>query len=70
MDLLSALRMDKTAFSVTSLDDPSGDREYWLARTPSERLEAVEVMRQILYGYDPSTTRLQRVFAVAQRSPR
>jgi hypothetical protein len=29
-------------------------------------LEAVELMRQIIYGYDPSTTRLQRVLEIAQ----
>jgi hypothetical protein len=35
-------------------------------KTPCERLQAVELMRQIVYGYDPSTTRLQRVLEVAQ----
>ena len=64
MDLIDSLRMDKTAFLVTPLDGPSGDKEYWLTRTPYERLEAVEVMRQILYGYDPTATRLQRVLGV------
>jgi hypothetical protein len=34
-----------------------------------ERLEALEQMRQILYGYDPATTRLQRVLTVAERKP-
>ena len=28
---------------------------------PLERLEAIELMRQILYGYDPIPVRLQRV---------
>jgi hypothetical protein len=65
-----SLRMDKTAFSLASLSDASDERAYWLARTPHERLEALEVMRQIVYGYDPSTTRLQRVPEVAQRPPR
>jgi hypothetical protein len=27
-------------------------------------MEAIEVMRQIIYGYDPATTRLQRVFEI------
>ena len=35
-------------------------------KTPYERLESVELMRQINYGYDPTTTRLQRVLEVAQ----
>ena len=61
-------RVDRTAFEVTSLFDESNEKSYWLARTPYERLCAVELMRQIIYGYDPSATRLQRVFEVAQRT--
>jgi hypothetical protein len=67
MDNFDFLRVDRTAFTVSSLSDPSDEKEYWLSKTPEERLEAVELMRQIIYGYDPSTTRLQRVFEVAQR---
>ncbi len=66
MDAVGSLKMDKTAFSVASLFDESDEKAYWLSKTPYERLEAVEVMRQIIYGYDPSSTRLQRLFAVAQ----
>lgn len=64
MDKLSSLKIDKTAFSVGSLLDPSDEKAYWLSKTPYERLQALELMRQIVYGYDPSTTRLQRVFEV------
>ena len=62
------VRIDRTAFSIASLNDPSDERAYWLSKSPHERLRAVEIMRQILYGYDPSSTRLQRVFTIAQRS--
>ena len=31
-------------------------------------IEAVEVTRQILYGYDPATARLQRVLEIARRA--
>ena len=68
MDTPSFPKMDKTAFSVASLNAPSDERAYWLAKSPAERLEAVEIMRQILYGYDPLTTRLQRFFEVTQRT--
>ena len=61
-------KIDRSAFSVGSLYDKSETKTYWLSRTPEERLQAVELMRQIIYGYDPSTTRLQRVFEVTQRS--
>lgn len=70
MGNIESLRMDKRAFSVGRLTDAPDDREYWLSRTPQERLEAVEIMRQIVYGYDPSTARLQRVLELAQRPPR
>ncbi len=59
-------RVDRTAFSVGDLHDPPDDKAYWLARTPLERLEAIEVMRQTLYGYNPASTRLQRILTVAQ----
>jgi len=60
-------RVDKTAFSVTSLIGGEADEKaYWLSRTPSERLEALELTRQIIYGYDPSTARLQRSLEIAE----
>jgi hypothetical protein len=70
MDELEALKIDKKALSVASLLEPSDEKAYWLSRTPSERLQAAELMRQIVYGYDPATTRLQRVLEIAQRAQR
>ena len=58
--------MDRTAFSVRSLSDEHDDKAYWKSKTPIERLEALEFMRPIIYGYDPATIRLQRVFEVAE----
>ena len=62
--------MDKDVLSVTFLSDDSDEQAYWHAKTPQERLEAVELMRQINYGYDPATARLQRILEVAQYTPR
>lgn len=59
-------RMDKSAFSAGSPYDEGDEREYWRAKTPLERLEAIEFMRQVMYGYDPSTARLQRVIEFAE----
>jgi hypothetical protein len=59
-------QLDRTAFSVISLDDDPGDKEYWLSKTPDERMAALEFMRQVAYGYDPATARLQRVFEVVE----
>jgi hypothetical protein len=61
---LDAIRIDRTAFSVVSLGDESDDRAYWMSRSIEERLEAVEIMRRINFGYDPDTSRLQRVLEI------
>lgn len=54
-------KMDKSAFSVVSLDDESDEKAYWQTKTPQERLAALELLRQIMYGYDPVTARVERV---------
>lgn len=61
-------RLDRTKFSVIRMEDKDRvDREYWLSKTPYERMVAVETIRQMLYGYDPATARLQRVLEVVKR---
>jgi hypothetical protein len=68
MDILDFPKIQRSAFTVASFFDQSDEKSYWLSKTPYERLEAVELMRQIIYGYDPSSTRLQRVLEASQRS--
>lgn len=58
--------MDKTALPIGPVGDESDDNAYWWSKTVDERLEALELMRQILYGYDPATERLQRVLEIAE----
>jgi len=65
---LHSVQVDRKALSVASLLEPSAEKGYWLSKAPYERLQAAELMRQIVYGYDPSTTRLQRVLEIARRS--
>ena len=65
MSAIDTVKIDKSVLSVTSLSE-SDEREYWHSKTPYERLESIELMRQINYGYDPTTIRLQRVLEVAQ----
>ena len=60
-------RMDKTKFSVVPLSRADDELEYWLSKTPHERLRAIEKIRQTLYGYTDASGRLQRVFEVAER---
>ena len=66
---LSHIKMDKTAFSVTTLSEKSNDKEYWLSKTPQERMQALEMMRQINYDYDPATARMEKVLEIVQLAP-
>jgi hypothetical protein len=67
---LDSLKLDKTAMTITPLNETGGDKGYWLSRTPYERLQAVEILRRLNYGNDQSAARLQRVLEVARRTPR
>jgi hypothetical protein len=57
---------DKTTFSVVSLAEADDEKTYWQSKSAHERLQAVEHMRQVIYGYPPATGRLQRIFEVAE----
>jgi hypothetical protein len=37
------------------------DRLFWHGKTPVERLAAAEQLRQVAYGYDAATARIQAV---------
>jgi hypothetical protein len=60
------LKIDRTAIKVTSIKE-SDDNEYWQSRLPEERLIALELLRQIAYGYEPDTARIQRVLEITER---
>lgn len=59
-------QLNRNAFSVTTLQEQDNDVEYWRLKTPKERMLIVEFLRQSIYGYDPATERLQRVFEFAE----
>ncbi len=66
MTAVDTAHLDRSAFQIGSLDEDSGEREFWRTKSPQERMEALELMRQMVYGYDPATTRLQRVLEIAE----
>jgi hypothetical protein len=66
MKLVDSAQVERSAFVVSGLYDEPDERGYWLSKTPFERLAALELMRQVIYGYDPSSTRLQRVLSVVE----
>jgi hypothetical protein len=63
-------KVDRRVLRIDSLHEPSDDKAYWLSRSPEERLQAVETMRQIIYGYDPAAVRLQRILEIIACPPR
>lgn len=60
------LKMDKKMFSVVSLSDQSDDKDYWLAKTPIDRIRHIEILRRINYG-NSATSRLQRILEFVKR---
>ena len=69
--LLDEARVNRQAIEVASFAEAEeADREYWRSRTPDERFQALELSRQIAYGYDPTARGLSRVFEVAEFPPR
>ena len=66
MDVPENYLLDRGALELGSLKDKTNDRQYWMSKTPAERFEALELLRQIAYGYDPATARLQRVLEVVE----
>jgi hypothetical protein len=66
MSLLDEYRLDRTKLSVGLLNEPSDEKAFWLSKTPAERLRALEYLRQVAYGYDLATARLQRVLEIAE----
>jgi hypothetical protein len=66
MNLPDKYKLDRGVLETAELTSKSNDRQYWLSKTPDERFEALEILRQIAYRYDPATERLQRVFEVVK----
>ena len=66
MNAVDQVRLDRSVLEAGSLDDEDTDRAYWQTKPPHDCMEVLELLRQIVYGYDPATTRLQRVLEVAE----
>jgi hypothetical protein len=63
-------KLDRNALSFAPAGSSADDAAWWRSRTPGERLAGIEHLRQVNYGYDPSTSRLQRVLEIVERPPR
>lgn len=60
-------RIDRSAFDVVDLHSETGTDD-WRDKTPGERLEALEILRQMWSNYDPTTARLPRIYTVVERA--
>ena len=69
MNMQNSNRINKSIVTVGLLLEPSDDKDFWLSKTPSERLQFVEILRQLNYGQYQSTARLQRILTVTERIP-
>ena len=58
--------LDRASFSIGTVHDGGDEKGYWQTKTPQERVQAIEVMRRIVYGYDPDTERLSRFFEITE----
>jgi hypothetical protein len=63
-------KLDKTVFSHDEFGEEGNEKAYWLSKTPQERIQALEYMRQVIYGYDPATESLQRVYSIIESEVR
>jgi hypothetical protein len=69
MDQPRILKLDKTKFEVVDSFEEAATKhsQYWLSKSPIERLAACELLQQMNYGYDPLTARLPRSFEISER---
>jgi len=55
--------VNKKVLEITSLHT-NNSQNYWKNKTYLERLAALEELRKIAFGYDPSTIRIQKTITV------
>jgi hypothetical protein len=60
-------RIDRTQLKSTTFDEADADDiDYWMSKSPTERIEALEYLRRWAYGDDQVDARLQRVLTTAR----
>ena len=70
MDLFEKFRLDRTQLRFGTREEMEADTsdiQLWKTTTPEERLEALELLRQIHYGNYSPTDGIQRVFEFTGR---
>ncbi|MEX2212864.1 MAG: hypothetical protein WD768_01970 [Phycisphaeraceae bacterium] len=65
-NLLNHFQMDRSAFAVYELGKEPRASDYWVTRPESERLTALEYLRQVAYGYESCSQRIERTYKVLE----
>lgn len=68
--LFNEVRVDRTMLVREPVSAQGQDVSYWWTQTPRKRLEALELLRQLNYDYDPDTARLSRLHHPVKRAAR
>lgn len=68
MSLLDTMKMDMAVLSTASPFDESDEAEYWRGQSHRPGMEALEFLRQVMYGYSHLTDRIPRVIDVIKRA--
>ncbi|MEK9149878.1 MAG: hypothetical protein AAB267_07525 [Candidatus Desantisbacteria bacterium] len=63
-------RLDKKALSVGTLKTIDDEKAFWLSKNIQERLNAIELNREMVYGQDKVTSRLQRFLETSELTGR
>lgn len=56
--------MEKVVRKISLHDKTNYDLQYWFSKTPEERLEAIEFLRQQFYSNAELSKGLQRVYRI------
>lgn len=62
------LRVDRSRIAVGRMHGPDPDSDFWLNKSPAERLAGLEACREAFYGRDAVRGRVVRVLEVVRRS--
>ncbi len=67
LKLLAYADFDEADLARQQIEDESDEKAFWWSKSPQERWQAIEIMRQIIYGYSTADSpRFQRVLTVTQ----
>jgi hypothetical protein len=64
-------RINRSAITICTREEAAREeRQFWLSRTPIERLQHLETLRELNYGREVLDQKVQKVFEVLERPRR